>query len=71
MKVGDIVGHKYITDFKRIILSLEEHLYDEYGENELKTWKVLWFTHPYGPRGNKSSCVEVYTEKGLIKHGTR
>tara|TARA_R110000824_G_scaffold282607_1_gene470956 strand:- start:322 stop:543 length:222 start_codon:yes stop_codon:yes gene_type:complete len=71
MKVGDIVGLKHCTDFKGIVLNLEDHVYDEYGEHELKTWKILWFNHPYQKEGSKFTHVETYAEKGLIRYETK
>ena len=41
MNIGDIVKLKHITDFEGIILGLSEWIHDEYGENEIKTWKVF------------------------------
>ena len=48
MKIGDTVKLKHITDYEGIILSLAEWMHDEYGENEIKIWKVFWYKHPYG-----------------------
>ena len=48
MNVGDVVKLKHITDYEGIILSLTDWMHDEYGENEIKIWKVLWYKHPYG-----------------------
>jgi hypothetical protein len=48
MNVGDIVKLRHITDFEGIILSLAEWIHDEYGESEIKIWKVFWYKHPYG-----------------------
>tara|TARA_R110000824_G_C14977442_1_gene653790 strand:+ start:123 stop:320 length:198 start_codon:yes stop_codon:yes gene_type:complete len=50
MKIGDTVKFKHITDFEGIILSPVDWEHDEYGENELKTWKVFWYKHPYDGR---------------------
>ena len=47
MKVGDTVKLKHITDFEGVILNLTDWQHDEYGENELKIWKVFWYKHPY------------------------
>ena len=47
MKIGDTVKFKHITDFEGIILSPIDWVHDEYGENELKTWKEFWYQHQY------------------------
>ena len=47
MKKGDVVKLKHITDFEGIILNLVDWEHDEYGESELKTWKVFWYKNPY------------------------
>ena len=62
MKIGDTVKMKHITDFEGIILNLVDWKHDEYGENELKTWKVFWYKHPYD---GKPPYAEVQAEKGL------
>tara|TARA_R110000782_G_scaffold267054_1_gene362041 strand:- start:176 stop:373 length:198 start_codon:yes stop_codon:yes gene_type:complete len=62
MKIGDTVKLKHITDFEGVILSLEAWKHDEYGENELKMWKVFWYKHPYDGR---PPYIERHREAGL------
>ena len=64
MKRGDIVGKRHFTDFKGIIIDLVEYFTDDYGENEIIMWKVLWFKHPFE---NKPFVEEVlqHSLKGL------
>ena len=64
MNVGDIVKLKHITDYEGIILSLGEWLHDEFGENEIKMWKVFWYKHPYG---EDPPYIEQYSEQTLRK----
>ena len=62
MKVGDTVKLKHITDYEGIILSLVDWIRDEYGENEIKIWKVFWYKHPYG---DDPPYAEQYSERAL------
>ena len=63
MKRGDIVGKRHFTDFKGIIIDLVERLTDEFGENEIIMWKVLWFKHPYAR--DHSEMIEMLAEREL------
>jgi len=62
MKRGDVVKLKYITDFEGIILNLASWEHDEYGENELKAWKVCWYKHPYE---REPIYADTHTETAL------
>jgi hypothetical protein len=62
MNIGDVVKLKHITDFEGIILGLSEWIHDEYGENEIKTWKVFWYRHPYE---GKSPYADLHPEIAL------
>jgi len=62
MKIGDTVKLKHITDFEGIILSLIEWMHDDYGENEMKIWKVFWYKHPYD---GEPPYVGKHVEEGL------
>ena len=69
MKQGDIVGKRYLTDFKGILVEPIKH-----EEDELKRWKVLWFKHPYKQTiegivmVDHSTCVELVSERGLCNN---
>tara|TARA_R100001129_G_C5301507_1_gene242668 strand:+ start:947 stop:1183 length:237 start_codon:yes stop_codon:yes gene_type:complete len=75
-KVGDIVGLRFCTDFKGVLIELLDHAYDELQENEMKRWKVLWFKHPYEDSDSqtgllgRTTSVETYNERLLFKHDT-
>tara|TARA_R110002020_G_scaffold3498_1_gene15527 strand:+ start:877 stop:1074 length:198 start_codon:yes stop_codon:yes gene_type:complete len=62
MKIGDTVKLKHITDFEGIILRLVEWEHDEYGESEMKIWKVFWYKHPYD---GKPPFADEQVEAGL------
>jgi hypothetical protein len=58
---GTLARRRHLTDFKGLILELVEHSVDEYEENEITLWKVLWFEHPFG----KHPEVETIDERHL------
>ena len=62
MKIGDTVKFKHITDFEGIILGLVDWAHDEYGENEIKIWKVFWYKHPYE---GKPPYTDKHPERAL------
>ena len=64
MKRGVLTKRRHLTDFKGIVIGSAGYFSDEYGENEIKLWKVLWFEHPFG----SSPEVETIDERHLEKY---
>ena len=62
MNVGDTVKLKHITDFEGVLLSLIDWEHDEYGENELKMWRIFWYKHPYE---GKPPYTDKHSERAL------
>ena len=62
IKRGTLARRRHLTDFKGLILELVEHSVDEYEENELKLWKVLWFEHPFGSYPEVETIDERHLE---------